>query len=187
MEGTDLVGKTTLCKKLLDQLNRQIGGYQYQHFTRLPEGWDYYWSYVNRMSVRLVQDRFHDSESAYCYGRGEASVFENEGARGRFRYELIEAKLALLGCVKVVVTCDETEINRRFAEKGDVMYSTDVIIRANKWFEENTERFHHHYHASGPGEFPAECEPFIKVVIDHYMVRQTALDRVLRSAPRHGL
>lgn len=183
VEGTDLVGKTTLCQKLVKRLNTQIGGYQYQHFTRLPEGWDYYWSYVNRMSRRIVQDRFHDSEPAYCYGRGEPCVFD--GLAGACQYVLVEAKLALLGAVKVVVTCDDNELARRFEKKGDDMYGLNVIVGANHWFEQNLDRFHHHFHCDGPESYPDDL--FIDEVVKHYMIRQNALDRILRSFPRHGL
>lgn len=180
VEGTDLVGKTTLCNKLVIELNKRIGGYQYQHFTRLPEGWDYYWSYVNRMSRRIVQDRFHDSELAYCHGRGETSMFD--GTSGSFQYSLVEAKLALLGCLKVVVITSRSELTHRFDGRGDDMYKLDVIEKANDWFAENCHRFHMMWQSDA---YPTD--EFVQQVADVYVIRQNIIECIRNRHPRHGL
>lgn len=122
IEGTDGVGKTTLAKELLKALPTHI----YAHFTRLPQEFDYFWGYVERMSQHVVQDRFHISEVAYSYARGDQPHFDIETAR------LLDGKLRLLGAYTVVITADEDLISQRWDPSQ--MYNLKATLEANKVF-----------------------------------------------------
>lgn len=178
IEGTDLLGKTTLCRELVKRLASE--GYIYAHLTRLPPGWDYYWDYVARMSRRVVQDRFHDSELAYSHARGEG---ETGTLLWGVRYDLVDARFRLLGGMKFVVTATQEVLSRRYEAHGDDMYKIDVISRANEWFFENTNRFDYHHHITEVDEYPSQTELVDKFVRE-YLDRQSTLDFVLNSRRR---
>lgn len=122
VEGTDGVGKTTLCKKLLTKLHTHI----YAHFTRLPPGFDYFWGYVERMSRHVVQDRFHMSEVAYAVARGEPPHIDPD------QYALVDARLRLIGGFTVVVTAEPSLVKERW--RADQMYNLGATLEAGRMF-----------------------------------------------------
>jgi len=178
VEGTDLVGKTTFCHKLLDALNAhpELGNaYQYQHLTRLPPGFHRYWGYLPRMGRNLVQDRFHDSEMAYCYGRDENCMLTEE------TYQLVQAQLDLLGAYKVVITATENLLEERFKRKHkDEMYTISVIQRANEWFIDNGSRFDCEISCNGSNLWPEIGE-----IVERYVARQFNLSLTVLSKPTY--
>lgn len=141
IEGADLVGKTTYCKKLVDLINTYEelgGGYVYQHLSRPPRHFSIYHGHVALMGRRIVQDRFHMGMNAYAYARQEEEPLDD------LTQGFLEAKLALLGCVSVVITADDELISSRYRARGDDMYARDVVLRANEWFINNAGRFDFH-------------------------------------------
>jgi thymidylate kinase len=125
LEGTDLVGKTTLCHKLCEQLP----GYIYMHLTRPPKT---NWSdidYINIASVKSVRDRFHLSELAYSRIRKDESLIKEP--------RILDAELVTRFCAfKVLICADEDLLRQRYAEKDrDEMYSLDQIVAANNIFK----------------------------------------------------
>jgi thymidylate kinase len=127
IEGADCVGKTTLAKKLLRVLDNHV----YAHFTRLPSGFDYYWGYVERMSVNIVQDRFHLSEIVYSRVRGVESPLTPE------LYRLVDAQVRLRAGYTILITADEGLVRKRW-DKGQ-MYNIDDTLRAVSLYNDLTE------------------------------------------------
>lgn len=123
VEGTDGLGKTTLCQTLLKQLPTHV----YSHFTRLPEGFDYYWGYKERISPNIVQDRFHMSEVCYARMRNEDTKLDPE------TYRLVDATLRRAGAYTVVLIGSDSLITKRGIQK-DEMYDTSQILKANSYF-----------------------------------------------------
>lgn len=122
IDGCDLVGKTTLAKKLEAKT-----GLVYQHLSRLPDAFDRYWGYLDRMGDgRVVYDRFHMSEVAYARMRGDETPLTPE------RYRLVDAQLRLRGCVTVVVTAEESLIRARWGR--DEMYDLEQVVAVNRIF-----------------------------------------------------
>jgi hypothetical protein len=196
IEGPDLVGKTTLCKRLLEYLNReQLSGgisplgYIYSHFTRLPRGFDYYWDYVNRMSTKIVQDRFHLSEIIYSQVRGESrSPLTPE------MYRLVDAQLRLLGGFTVVVTAEPHLIQSRYeARKETEMYNLDKVMQALELFRSlgsPGSGFEHlgyypdidmHLHCHE--DMPYVSDHWIGQVAQRYLARQSQCRRIARLRP----
>lgn len=182
VEGADCVGKTTLCKALLCEYDLQSQGYVYSHFTRLPRGFDYYWGYVERMSRRIVQDRFHLSEIVYTQVRGEESPLTSE------LYRLVGAKLRLLGAYTVVITAAPDLIKERW-EGGQQMYSLENVLKANELFSRAWE---YQGEMGLDLDFLVECndgQPFphsaaVDEIVQGYLKRQQELDRVLQRLRR---
>jgi hypothetical protein len=125
IEGADGVGKTTLCKKLLN--SGRLDDHVYAHFTRLPAGFDYHWGYAERMSPRVVQDRFHMSEIVYAAARGEASQLTPE------LYRLVDARLRLIGAYVVLVVADEGLVKSRW--DASQMYDLEKTAAAARMFK----------------------------------------------------
>lgn len=126
IEGADLVGKTTLCHKLLETEYCQKNGMVYSHLSRLPPGWRNPGSYLARACSNTVQDRFHLSEPVYAAVRGEETRLTPE------RYRLVDAWLRLMGAITVVVVTDDKILESRWRE-GE-MYDLAQVKKANALF-----------------------------------------------------
>ena len=112
VEGTDGVGKTTLCQRLVKELEVH-GPWIYSHFGKLPSTWDYPWSYIPRISQYVVQDRFHMSEIAYRVARGEEQQLHPEA------YRLVDAYLRMSGSCTVVITQSPSTLKRLWKEDSN--------------------------------------------------------------------
>lgn len=178
VEGTDLTGKTTLCKKLQKMLNARGEGHIYRHFTRLPDTFQFPVDYLTHAHRLTVQDRFHMSEIAYSYARGqEASPLDPE------LYRYVDGYLRLLPSLTVVLTAHPMVLRHRFeAEKRAEMYDLDTIVKANQAFlQMGADGFtygRNHYvvdrdvifHANEDDQWPDD--DFAEHVISKYMSRQ---------------
>lgn len=136
VEGPDLVGKTTLCKKLVGSKELHDLGYIYKHFSRLPENFGYYWGYLEHMAPRSVQDRYHMSEIAYAYARGE-----QQSPLSPLCYRMVDGYLRTIGAFTVVITADHRLLESRYDKKrhDDEMYDKEKVLLANSVFFEMAE------------------------------------------------
>jgi len=129
IEGTDLVGKTTLCKALCEHDTLLKAGITYSSLSRLPPGFDMLHHHRARMACGLVQDRFHMSEVVYSLAADRVSRLSSE------IYRLLDAMVTLHGGIIVIVTADEWLLRERYAaNKEREMFSLDVVLRANELF-----------------------------------------------------
>lgn len=135
IEGPDLVGKTTLAKKMLNLLNSAAKmPHIYAHFSKLPDGWDYFWNYLERASRNIVQDRFHFSEIVYSfvcrYHKGQSPLTPE-------RYRVVDGILRQLGSMTVVITADDDWLKKQLDDKhrrGE-MFSEEQILKVNQTFK----------------------------------------------------
>lgn len=145
VEGTDLVGKTTLCKKICKYLNEKVDKlpeyytapykqecnlfWRYTHLSAQNSGWDYHWGYVSHMHPRNVQDRFHLSEMAYRH------AIDKPHRIVPAELQALQGKLLTIGCMTIVITADVELLQQRYAEaKREEMFSIDTILKANEFF-----------------------------------------------------
>jgi thymidylate kinase len=152
IEGGDLVGKTTLAKKLVARLADE--GYVYKHFSRLPDKFDRFWGYVENAVTRSVQDRFHMSEVMYSEMRGDDTMLCPQ------RYRMVDGHLRTRGALTVIVTCDERLLASR-APHEDEMYGRDQILAVNSMFERVVQergQFSHHVHGLYHMDFDVAVE-----------------------------
>jgi len=179
IEGTDLVGKTRLCERLIAELNERGKPVVYDHFGRLPKGWDYYWDYLGRMNRNVVMDRFTLSEVAYRYANKEPQNILPEDWR------VLDAKLRLVGAVTVVVTAADSIIAREYDNRRDEeMFDLDVVLRANDAFAQLAEGVGELsktfgqvdidivYRITHGGGFPSSSDFLVKDIIQHWEKRQ---------------
>lgn len=126
VEGPDLAGKTTLCKKTLEYLTDHV----YAHFSRLPKHFDYYEMYIDRMSRYIVQDRFHMSEIVYARVRNEEPNISHN------RYRMLDAQAILHGGFTVVLFASKPEDTLLTRWREGEMYDQDRVLLANRFFSQ---------------------------------------------------
>lgn len=177
IEGTDLVGKTTLAQTLTKRL--AYSGYVYSHFTRLPRGFDYCWDYIARASRRVVQDRFHMSEWAYSQARDdpEPSPLSCE------KYRVIDGYLRSIGAFTVVILAEESLIRSRLGREE--MYDIDVILKAQNSFKYLTTTRACDY------DLVIKCDernpwPDDQRILSAYLARQEAIDEIVAAKTRRS-
>lgn len=134
IEGPDLVGKTTLAKKLRDEL---LG--DYFHFGPLTDDFDFIHGYAQFVKPNRIMDRFHLSEIAYgraCRGRTRV---------GEFELRAIEGYLKFKGCMTVLVTTSteakyRAHLSRHWTAKE--MFGRDDLIRVWHEFDHISDQWH---------------------------------------------
>ena len=129
IEGADLVGKTTLAKKLTSKLNDLGWPHVYQHLSRLPHEWrqDAVRNYARLCSPYTVRDRFHVSEPVYAEAR------EEEPMLNPLSYRNVDRIVQANGGYIIVITAAEDLIRERYARLGDrqEMYDLEKILAVN--------------------------------------------------------
>lgn len=121
------MGKTTLCKSLVERLNRFEKPHIYRHFSRLPDKFDRYFGYDEAAMTHSVQDRFHMSEPIYAFVRQDLTPLD------QWTYRMVEANLRLCGAYIVVLYfADPILIQDRWRE-GE-MYNVEQVQSANTAF-----------------------------------------------------
>lgn len=134
LEGSDLVGKTTLAHKLVDKLNRYptLPEFSYQHLSRLPDdfaGVHGHLGLAEEHGINTVWDRFHPSELCYSWATGRRDKLHG------WKYDYLESRLQADFCAFVVVlVADEQLLQRRWIDRGDDMYDWEVILKVNRRF-----------------------------------------------------
>ncbi len=126
VEGTDGVGKTTLCHHLVDRL-KEHGPWIYSHLSKPPLKWHFPTSYFPRMTRFVVQDRHHMSEIVYRQAREEPRALTPMG------YKLVDARLRQLGGFTIVIVGTEAIIRRNHKGDGD-MHDVNIHLKANHHF-----------------------------------------------------
>lgn len=130
-EGSDLVGKTSLCKALIERLWDR--GYPVipQHFGLLPESWNYYRDYLPFMNTRTIMDRFIMSEIVY------GKVLRGGTPLTPELYRVLDAHLRLQGSVTVVVVATDDWLYRQIQDKyasRDEKFKPEQILKVNQGF-----------------------------------------------------
>jgi hypothetical protein len=182
IEGADLLGKTTLCRRLLAELP----GHEYAHLSRPDPGFDHFWGYMGRCSPQLVQDRFHMSEAAYAMATARGSMLTPEV------YRLVDGQLRSMGAYTVLLTAHDELLRRRCLEADrPEMFDTDTIVRANGWFGKlSTPRATAYtcdvdYRVSLSDEEPYITEADVHAILESYAARRREVTRV--GERRRGL
>lgn len=176
VEGTDLVGKTTLCKKLADMY-----ALPYRHMSKPGDGFDFVWSYQQAMERHTVQDRFHLGELAY----GETIYGCRQTKEG---LHLVEAYLARVGAVVIVVTASEEWLGRHLTEeqflRRDEMFTLGQVVRVNAYFHNLLKkhwdpRVDIWHHLEGGSPYPAEDVGLLATIQTVWGHRQRELTSIL--------
>jgi thymidylate kinase len=191
VEGADLVGKTTLAKKLVTILNEEYDSpHIYRHLSRLPKIWR---DCSARLGPRatpaslhealasrwIVQDRFHMSEVMY------ASARQDEPMLTPIAYWLLEARLrARFGMMTILLidaTTDSEVITSRWRE-GE-MYSLEQVKAVNKQyrtlagsFSQTYEGYTMPFHTIVPVMEDLDYGAILGRFLDDYMNLQRELD-----------
>lgn len=176
IEGSDLVGKTTLARALLTHEILRGGGYIYRHLSKLPDGFHRYWHHAALASRCIVQDRFHMSD--IVYRRVEGVKLETTPET----YRALDGYLRGYGSFTVVVTATQELIASRIGREE--MYPPEKIYHANQLYHDLvTEPAHHDqvlqlyrpdwdYHIECTPNHPYPDETDITNILAAYYIRQ---------------
>lgn len=179
VEGTDLVGKTTLCHKLVEELNRRGHPHIYSHFSKLPDCFDTYWGYVPFINRYVVQDRFHLSRMAY------SNVCKDQRSISYLEQKLIESHLLRIGAYIVVVYSQEEVIKQRYEKRKDKeLYSLSRVLEVNEIYTRcrdsfNISTFYKTIYVKENENILEESSS----IIEDYIKIQEELDHVNRRKP----
>jgi hypothetical protein len=126
IEGSDLVGKTTLAQALA------VGDLKYKHYSRLPDSHDRMFHYLPDIQAGLVLDRFYMSEPVYASVRGEDTL------QKPYHAVALDREVIAAGGVIVVVTADPQLIEERYSQamvdSRHEMYDINQVQEANQLF-----------------------------------------------------
>jgi len=180
------VGKTTLCKRLIIELEAKGYPVIHQHFGLLPNNWDYYWDYLKFMNMRTVMDRFIMSEIVY------GLIIRNNAKTSPEVYKLLDAHLRLQGSVTVVVTANDAWLRKQLDEKysgRDEMYKPQQILDVNRGFQDltktNTIRgvkyacdFDFVYEVDDRSPMPSSCDELVRMIVAKYAERVELIEKL---------
>lgn len=188
VEGADCLGKTTLCKRLIQDLHTIGIPATYSHLGKLPECWNYPASYKRLIRPCVVQDRFHMSEVAYREARGEDPRLTPWG------YQLIDGWLRAVGAVIVVVLAHDFVMHSRWHSNTlPQSHTYKQVHAANAKFWEMTKEKHalgypgyyadfdYVFTSNTDNEYPSNHEPTIKRIVLDYASRQRAIAAIAKQ------
>lgn len=128
IEGSDLVGKTTLAKDLVKKLNERGHPHIYRHLSRLPDSFNRFCGYEQVMSTYSVNDRGPMSEPVYANMRGD------ETSLTPWLYQRVDAMLQLKGAFTVVLYAMEEQLIKDRWREGE-MYDLEGVLQVNACFD----------------------------------------------------
>jgi len=163
VEGSDCVGKTTFCHKLIKALEDH-GPWIYQHLDPPPPLWHFPKSYFPIMSQHIIQDRFHMSEIVYSEAR------EMEPRLSWNDYRTIDAIHRCLGGVTVVLTANAQVIEHNYS--SNELYSLETALKVDRLFRHHIDnpQVDCDFHWNSHGFYPDQ--EFLERVLMLYLERQ---------------
>lgn len=167
VEGSDCVGKTTFCHKLVKAL-REHGPWMYRHFDPPPSLWKFPQSYFEHMSQHIVQDRFHMSEIVYSKILSRSTRLTDNA------YRLIDAQHRQLGGVTVILTSDEKVIRDNYSIEE--LYALKTALEANQLFHTYAQYSNMDCDFTWNTHIEYPNDDFLKQVLKLYLERQELCD-----------
>lgn len=167
LEGPDLVGKTTICKRLCEALPRHM----YRHFGLLPPDFNYFHDYEIHSGHYFVQDRFHMSELVYgTVCRGQTPITPN-------LYRFIDGMLMLKGAMTIVVCFEDTALlkerykqRKEMFDEGQVLAVNSAYFDIENYFEEYD--VHYDFFITLNRDQPFVTDRQLQIILDAYIDRE---------------
>lgn len=131
VEGTDNLGKTTLCNALVKEINARGLPHVYTHFGKLSDSFDRVWDYLPHMNPCVVMDRFYMSRQAY------GKALKNQRTLNFEQYRLLDAWLRMhRGYTVLVVASDDRLKDDWLGDRGKPeLYTLDQAVKVNAQFK----------------------------------------------------
>lgn len=188
IEGSDLVGKSTLCQNLVKRL--ADSGHTYSHLSRLPDAFHRYWSYVDRAARFVVQDRFHMSEIVYAEARGDGTSLSPE------KYRLVDGFLRGLGAYTIVISCSDDLLVERYKTRAqEEMYKLELVLNVNSFFRHIGRKCGWKNYNAIDVDFACVCTPSnpfvsdneVEQILKEYRNRQDMINLVFKRLQQRSL
>jgi len=178
IEGTDLVGKTTLCNELIKQTLLYRYPIIYQHFGKLPKAdvWDYFEDYIPFINQRVCMDRFILSEVAYGNTiRGHSEISPDD-------YRELDGWLRINQSVTVLIVAEQDWLKKQLDEKyhqRNELFEAQQIIDVNEYYRDLAHGgtdwecdIDFVYTMNDRQEFPSSDQQFVQEIV-HLLLRRT--------------
>ena len=187
VEGPDLAGKTTLCKRLVAELEKYVGPgrVEYEHTPAPRAGWDFFVDHLTQVRRWKVLDRFWQSEVVYRIALGERSRIDAEAAR------LVNAAHLALGGVRVVLCATTNAYDAILKDKFDddhEAFSRSQLAKVNERFRRTVDCVGEpvswdfkYVVGRGEAHWPAEHDGFVRDVVQRYAILQTRVASAIRN------
>jgi thymidylate kinase len=130
LEGADLVGKTTLQKRILDELHRRNQLYIGLHQTAPPPNWSLRQYLPFLFAEGVVWDRFHIGQLVYRSADLLPANLDNAD------WDELQDNLARCRAYTVVITVEPDVIERRW--RPGEMFDLVQVLAANERYKEIT-------------------------------------------------
>ena len=178
VEGSDLVGKTSLVKELCKEAIEQGFPMIPQHFGLLPDSWDFFSDYLPYIQKRTVMDRFIISELIY----GE--LLRNKCRISYSSWEALNRLMTHEKCMTIIIAAEPeffaTHVKKEHSKRGEV-FNPEEIMSVNMGFLQTG--IHHTFcsykvdfttlwKVENNRTFPSSNKTFIKNTIKRYIEMQ---------------
>ena len=178
IEGSDLVGKTTLIKAICDEASERGFPMIPQHFGLLPNNWDFYGDYFPYVTQRTVMDRFILSEVVY----GETLRDGSRIHEGYFK--ALQAYIETYKSMTVIIAAEpeffKEHVHRQMQYRAEV-FREDQICKVNDAFlsvmvNRHLNEFEIDYDIAreihNDRDFPSSDPEFVSEIVETYLKLQ---------------
>ena len=179
IEGSDLVGKTSLIKALCDEAIKRDFPMIPQHFGLLPDSWQFMQDYLPYINASTVMDRFILSELVY------GSVLRENSRICLTDWNTLQGVMKAFGCLTVIVAAEPAyfrkHVESQYAQRNEV-FEVDQICAVNRAFLNIVDRLGAHgaydvsyqcaHIVTSPSTFPSTDRDFVELIINKYLALQ---------------
>jgi thymidylate kinase len=130
IEGTDKLGKTTLCKTLQKKIMDTCGeDVPYTHYGVRPRNFDFYNDYSKRIQPWTIADRFHYSEYAYEKAQGKEPRYSQEVL------EMLCGEVLSVGGFVVLLISSTDFLMKCLKSVPDEIFENSILYRVNTLYK----------------------------------------------------
>ena len=181
IEGSDLVGKTTLIKAICDEAITRDFPMIPQHFGLLPDNWDFDKGYHDYISKRTVMDRFVLSEVVYGETLRSGSRIDEAGFY-KLQYNMYKTAVSPAMTVIIAAAPDffKEHVHKQMQERVEV-FKEEQICEVNDAFLKIMQtrqlgRFQIEYDIAreihNDRDFPSSDPEFVNEIVETYLKLQ---------------
>jgi len=180
IEGSDLVGKTTLIKALCDETIKRGFPMIPQHFGLLPDNWNFFVDYIGYINSRTVMDRFIMSEVVY----GETLRCGCRIDPGYFR--ALQSILNQSHSMTVIVAAEseffKEHVRKQYQHRNEVFKEEQICevndafinVLENGCLNEYTLSYDIGHIVNSNRDFPSSNLEFVEEIVEIYLKLQGA-------------
>ena len=178
IEGSDLVGKTTLIKELCTEATKRGFPMIPQHFGLLPDSWNFFGDYLDYIVDTTVMDRFILSEVIY----GE--ILRDGSRINQCDFKALQSNLNYNKAMTVIIAAEpdffKEHVHKQFEYRSEV-FKEEQICNVNDAFlmvmqTHRINEFEIEYdiahEVQNDRDFPSSNPDFVEEIVETYLKLQ---------------